>query len=69
MTAPLAHRKAYHLPRGYDVEFSFDGFRLDCQWSPAMPTGKLGRKLLPHYQAARNAFLAGLGIGVVVIDV
>lgn len=58
--------------RGYSVEFSFDGSRLDCQWSPRMPYGRHGRSVLPAYQAARNAFLGKVatftGQNVAVID-
>jgi len=43
--------------RGFSVEFSFDGTRLDCQWSPRMPHGRYGRSVLPGYIAARDAFL------------
>lgn len=67
MSSP-SHRRSYRLPLGYDVEFAFDGTSLSCEWSPHMPTGRHGRKLLPHYQGARHAFLSGLGIGVMVVD-
>jgi len=68
MSPALVHRRAYRLPLGYSVEFAFDGFQIFCELSPHMPTGRHGRKLLPHYQGARHAFLSGLGINVVVVD-
>jgi len=58
--------------RGYSVGFSFDGSRLDCQWSPRMPYGRHGRSVLSAYQAARNAFLGKVasftGQNVAVVD-
>lgn len=50
----------YQLRGGYSVRFTFDGVRLDVDWMPRMPLRKLGLKLLPDYQRARNAFLATL---------
>ena len=50
----------YPLPKGRSVTFTFDGLRLDAEWHPRLPDGKLGLKLLPHYRAARNRFLSEL---------
>lgn len=53
-------RQSYPLGRGYSVEFSFDGQRIEVVWSPRLPSPSLGRKLLPAYREARDQFLAGL---------
>lgn len=50
----------HQVGRGYSVRFTFDGQALDVEWLPRMPIGKLGRKLLPDYRAARNHFLRTL---------
>jgi hypothetical protein len=62
------YSQSYALP-GYTVEFKLDGGRLDCAWSPDMPSGTRARKLLPHYRRARNAFLATLGLNVAVVEI
>lgn len=67
MTA-APHRATYWLPGGFAVEFDFDGQRLDAEWSPDFPDARIGRKLLPAYRAARDHFLAGLGINVAVVE-
>jgi hypothetical protein len=64
----LSYRQSYRLPAGYSVEFSLDAGKLDCTWSPDMPTGTRARKLLPNYRAARNAFLTSLGLNVAVVE-
>lgn len=67
---PFAYRKAYQLPKGRKIEFCLDAVtrRVDCEWEPALPTGKLLRKIWPAYLAARHDFFAGLGETVLVID-
>jgi hypothetical protein len=52
--------ETYALRRGYSVWFIFDGEKLDVEWCPRMPRGKLGLKLLPDYYRARNAFFSTL---------
>ena len=63
-----AYRRTYPLPRGRSVEFVLEGGALSAQWLPNVPNRQLARKLLPHYQRARNDFLASLGVGVLVIE-
>lgn len=58
----------YQLPLGYTVEFRLIGQRLDAEWSPCLPPRDTARKLLPDYQNARNHFLSGLGLDVVVVE-
>jgi hypothetical protein len=64
----LAYRRTYPMPHGFTVEFVLDGLRLECEWSPRMPRGKQARRVLAHYQAARNEFLASLGVPMLVVD-
>ncbi len=67
---PFAYRKTYQLSKGRKIEFCLDAIsrRVDCEWEPALPTGKLLRKIWPTYVAARHDFFAGLGETVLVID-
>ena len=60
--------RTYPLPNGRTVEFVLDGEALSALWTSEVPKGPLARKLLPHYQQARNDFLASLGVGVLVIE-
>jgi len=53
----------HRLPWGYAVEFTFTAGALHCEWSPDVPKGRRARKLLPHYRAARDAFLASVSPG------
>ena len=64
----LAYRCTYPLPRGRSVEFVLENGALSALWLPDFPHGKLARKILPHYQAARNDFLASLGVSMLVVD-
>ena len=66
--ASFAYRRAYLLPAGYSVEFALDGPSLTAEWSPRVPKRAVRGKLLPHYQHARNNFLASLGVNVLVIE-
>lgn len=70
---PFAYRKAYPLPGGFALEFSFDNGRLACEWSPDLPKGRHAKRLLPHYRNARDKFLASLsadlGVNVAVVEV
>jgi hypothetical protein len=47
--------------------------RLDCEWSPHMPSTRKQRLLMPKYLKARNMFLAGasaqLGINIMCVEV
>ena len=63
-----AYRQTHDLPGGYSVEFALSGGRLDCIWSPEMPTGKRAKKLRAHYRRARDSFIASLGIPTLVIE-
>lgn len=65
---PLAYCRTYPLPKGHSVEFILEGGALSAQWFPRVPSGNLGRKLLPHYRDARNDFLASLGVPTLVIE-
>lgn len=65
---PFAYRKAYPLPGGVTVSFALNDGLLECEWSPALPTGKRAKKLLPHYRNARNEFLASLGMNTLVLE-
>lgn len=64
----FAYRRSYRLPYGFTADFVLDGSRLDCEWSPHVPHGKRAKKLIPHYQKARNDFLASLGVPMLVVD-
>ena len=55
-----ANINTYDLRKGRRVTFTWNGAGLSAEWEPEMPTGKLGRKLLPDYKAARNQFLSEL---------
>ena len=71
MTGPApdyAYRRAYPLPAGFTVEFALSGARLTAEWSPRVPKRAARGKLLRAYRAARNDFLASLGVGVLVIE-
>lgn len=67
---PFAYRKTYRLPKGRKIEFCFEAATqcVDCEWEPAVPTGKLLGKIWPAYLAARHDFFAGLGGTVLVVD-
>lgn len=68
--SPFAYSKTYCLPKGITIKFQLDATmgRANCEWSPEIPTGKLLRKLWPHYSAARHDFFSGLAATVLVID-
>jgi hypothetical protein len=57
----------HRLPWGYEVEFTLSAGHLRCEWSPDVPTGRRARKLLPFYRAARDAFLASVSPGNVLV--
>jgi hypothetical protein len=65
----FAYSQRYDLPHGYTIEFTLDGLRLECSWSPRMPTGKLARKIHPAYRTARDRFVASLGVPAVVVEI
>lgn len=67
---PFAYRKAYQMPKGRKIEFCLDAVSrcVDCEWEPAVPTGKLLCRIWPAYVVARQDFFAGLGETVLVID-
>lgn len=64
----LAYRKSYALDCRFAVEFSIDGKAFGAHWSPHLPKGRKLRALLPAYRRARNDFLAGLDVNVLVIE-
>lgn len=64
----IVHRRSYRLPKGYTVEFVWDGAKFSAEWSPDVPLRKMGRKILPHYQRARSEFLVSLDVPIVVVD-
>lgn len=68
MAQDYAYRRAYSLPAGFTVEFALDGSYLAAEWSPRVPKRAIRGKLLRAYRAARNDFLASLGVGVLVIE-
>lgn len=63
-----SYRRTATLPHGFKVEFILDGAKFDARWSPTMPKGKRAKQILPHYLRERNAFLASLGIPMMVVD-
>jgi hypothetical protein len=68
----LFQRGPYRLDSQFSVEFTFAKAQITCEWSPRMPVGRKGRRLLPAYQAARGRFLReladGLGFSVLCVD-
>lgn len=62
------YRRTSKLPHGFKVEFILDGSRFDAKWSPTMPMGKRAQQILPHYRRERDAFLASLDLGILVIE-
>ncbi|NML94733.1 hypothetical protein [Novosphingobium olei] len=64
----FAYRRTYRLPRGYQVEFVWHAGTFSAQWDPALPLRRLGLKLFPHYQRARDDFIASLDLPIVVVD-
>lgn len=63
------YRRTCQLSHGYKVEFIFKANeRFECRWSPGMPPVEIGRELLPTYQRERNAFLATVGVNILVVD-
>lgn len=57
MMAHDLHSGPVPLGEGYSIEFHFHGLRMDVEWLPRLPKPKQGRRLLPAYRKARNAFL------------
>lgn len=56
LSEPNSPRTAeYQLPGGFTVEFTLDGARLDCSWSPYVP--RPAGQLLMDYRCARGHFL------------
>jgi hypothetical protein len=67
-SSAFAMRSAVHrLVKGYRVQFELRDGALQCEWSPKVPTGKVAKELLPHYLAARDAWLRTLEIPILVI--
>lgn len=64
----FAYTRTFPLRRGYEVEFCLEGGQIEVRWLPDIPPAKIGRKLLPAYRGARNAFFASLGVPMVVVD-
>ncbi|XAP76933.1 hypothetical protein ABC955_10050 [Citromicrobium bathyomarinum] len=64
----LSYRKTYPLKGRWSVEFTLGGDSIHVEWSPRMPSGELGRMLLPRYREARNDFLKSLDIKTLVIE-
>lgn len=65
----FAYTQTYSLPRGYEIELSLDGDRLECRWSPDVPRGQRARKLLPAYRQARDTFIRSLGVTTLVVEI
>ncbi|MCU0920994.1 MAG: hypothetical protein MUF16_11750 [Burkholderiaceae bacterium] len=42
---------------GLSVRFSFTGERLECEWSPRLPTVREFRRVLDRYRVARHELL------------
>jgi hypothetical protein len=61
--AQVADASQHTLPWDYAVAFSLAADGLHCEWSPDVPKGRRARRLLPHYRAARDAFLASIAPG------
>lgn len=72
MTHPPVRGAPVSLGRGVAVTFSLLNWRMDCEWSPEMPTGEGARALLPAYLRARHVFLErvseSLGVKVLCVD-
>jgi len=45
---------------GFSVRFLFTGGGMHVEWLPRMPHGRKGRRVLPAYREARDAFLRDL---------
>lgn len=58
----------YRLPRGYSVSFAIDGPRMDCFWSPEMPTAEALPHVLPAYTRARDSFLKSHGVKNALVE-
>ena len=65
----FSYVQSYKLPRGYEIELSLDGGRLECRWSPDVPRGQRARKLLPAYRDARDKFIRSLGVNTLVVEI
>lgn len=66
----LTYRKTYRIGKKgkYKVEFSFEngGMTVDCQ--PEIAPKDRSNKLLSEYRAARNEFIATMGLNVIVVE-
>lgn len=58
----------YDLPSGFMVAFQIRHAALEAEWSPRLPTAEEFPALLQSYRAARDHFLGGLGLQVLVIE-
>ncbi|MGN3974204.1 hypothetical protein [Tsuneonella sp. SYSU-LHT278] len=63
------YRRTIKLPNGCTVEFDLKlGCGFECRWSPDVPKGAQARAIMPHYLRERNAFLASVGVPMMVVD-
>ncbi len=60
--------RPYNLLGGYTVTFERTALGINCEWSPRVPRGRKGKRVLPHYRAARDEWLYGLGASVMVVE-
>ena len=69
MMAPdLRYSRTYKLDRRYSIEFRFDAAagRLDCLWTPKVPSEARMRALDMPYFKVRHDFLSSLDVPVLV---
>lgn len=58
----------YDLPSRFTVMFRIRHAALEAEWSPRLPTAEEFPALLQSYRAARDQFLGGLGLQVLMIE-
>ena len=62
----------HRISAAFSVRFTLSDGRLNCEWSPRMPSQREQQQLMLKYQKARDEFLAGvsaqLGASIVVAE-
>ncbi|MDE2368515.1 MAG: hypothetical protein KGN16_06035 [Burkholderiales bacterium] len=73
MTAGNLTSDLYRVGAGFSVRFRLVDDRLDCEWTPRMPTKREFSRAADRYRAARDEFLAEwarrLGRSVICLEV
>jgi len=62
------HSQTFDLPDGFSVQFTLDASGFEAAWSPHDPVGDAALRLLPDYRKARDRFLRGLGLDILLIE-